>query len=294
VLTIGVFDGVHLGHKHLISKLREEAARQKMLSGVVTFRHNPEKLLSHRNKLPFLTEIEERVELLKHEGVDIVVPLSFTPELAQLSADYFIELLQRHLRMRGLVIGPDFALGRDREGNIEYLEKLGRQKNFSVTVVPPLTVNGKTVSSTSIRKALADGDMAKFNELTGRTFQLHGKVVTGAGRGEGLGFPTANLDVSSQQAIPQDGVYASMTHINGQVYRSVTNIGTNPTFGKNERTIESFLLDYHGDLYGHEISLDFVTKLRDEKKFHSAEELKKQVAEDIENGIEILKSKGAA
>jgi riboflavin kinase/FMN adenylyltransferase len=294
VLTIGVFDGVHLGHKHLISMLREQAARQSMLSGVVTFRHNPEKLLSHRNKLPFLTEIEERVELLKNEGVNIVVPLSFTPELAQLDAGHFVELLQKHLRMRGLVIGPDFALGKDREGNIEYLEKLGRERNFSVVVVPPLMVNGKTVSSTSIRKTLAEGDLTKFNELTGRTFHLHGKVVSGAGRGEGLGFPTANLDVSSQQAIPKDGVYASMTHINGQVYRSVTNIGTNPTFGRNERTIESFLLDYHGDLYGHEISLDFVTKLRDEKKFHSAEELQNQVAEDIKHGMEILKSKGAS
>jgi riboflavin kinase/FMN adenylyltransferase len=293
VLTIGVFDGVHLGHKHLISRLREEAVRQKMLSGVVTFRHDPEKLLSHHNKLPFLTEIEERVGLLKNEGVDYVVPLSFTPELAQLSAGHFIELLQKHLRMRGLVIGPDFALGKDREGNIDYLGKLGRERNFTVTVVPPLMVNGKTVSSTSIRKAIAEGDMNKYTELTGRPFSLHGKVVTGAGRGESLGFPTANLDVSSRHAVPQDGVYASMTHINGNVYQSLTNIGSNPTFGKNERTIESYLLNYSGDLYGRDISIDFIAKLRDEKKFGKAEDLKKQVAEDIRRGMEILNSKSA-
>jgi riboflavin kinase/FMN adenylyltransferase len=292
VLTIGVFDGVHLGHKHLITELLNQARQRQLVSGVVTFRHNPEKLLSHRNKLPFLTDIDERIGLLKDEGVDIVIPLSFTPELAQLSAGQFVVLLKKHLKMRGLVIGTDFALGKERQGDTDTLLKLGREMDFSVTVVPPLTVNGKVVSSTAIRKALVDGDMKKFSELTGRSFSLRGKVVAGAGRGEGLGFPTANLDVSSRQAIPPDGVYAGLAHINGKVYQSMTNIGQNPTFGNTERTIESFLIDYHGDLYGHEISVDFVAKLRDEKKFKNAEELKKQVAEDIRQGKIILKSVG--
>ncbi len=292
VLTIGVFDGVHLGHKHLIAELLHQARQRQLLSGVVTFRHNPEKLLSHRNKLPFLTDIEERTDLLKNEGVDIVIPLSFTPELAQLSAREFIVLLKKYLKMRGLVIGTDFALGKERQGDTDTLLKLGQEMDFSVTVVPPLTINGKVVSSTAIRKALADGDMKKFSELTGRPFSLHGKVVAGAGRGEGLGFPTANLDVSSRQAIPPDGVYAGLAHINGKVYQSMTNIGQNPTFGNTERTIESYLIDYHGDLYGHEISIDFVAKLRDEKKFKSIDELKKQVAEDIRQGKTILKSAG--
>jgi riboflavin kinase / FMN adenylyltransferase len=292
VLTIGVFDGVHLGHKHLIAELLHQARQKQLLSGVVTFRHNPEKLLSHRNKLPFLTDIEERTGLLKNEGVDIVIPLSFTPELAQLSAREFIVLLKKYLKMRGLVIGTDFALGKERQGDTGTLLKLGQEIDFSVTVVPPLTINGKIVSSTAIRKALADGDMKKYGELTGRPFSLHGKVVAGTGRGEGLGFPTANLDVSSRQAIPPDGVYAGLAHINGKVYQSMTNIGQNPTFGNTERTIESYLIDYHGDLYGHEISIDFVAKLRDEKKFKSIDELKKQVAEDIRQGKTILKSAG--
>jgi riboflavin kinase/FMN adenylyltransferase len=292
VLTIGVFDGVHLGHKHLIAELLHQARQKQLLSGVVTFRHNPEKLLSHRNKLPFLTDIDERTGLLKNEGVDFVIPLSFTPELAQLSAREFIVLLKKYLKMRGLVIGTDFALGKERQGDTGALLKLGQAMDFSVTVVPPLIINGKIVSSTAIRKALADGDMKKYGELTGRTFSLHGKVVAGAGRGEGLGFPTANLDISSRQAIPPDGVYAGLAHINGKVYQSMTNIGQNPTFGNSERTIESYLIDYHGDLYGHEISIDFVAKLRDEKKFKSIDELKKQVAEDIRQGKTILKSIG--
>src|SRR4030043_267474 len=198
VLTIGVFDGVHLGHKRLISELLNQAKKEKMLSGVVTFRHNPERLLSHRNKLPFLTDIEERLKLLKQEGVSMVIPLSFTPELAQLSAREFIALLQKYLKMRGLVTGKDFALGKEREGDTENLKILGRNMGFNGTIVPPLAISGETVSSTSIRKALAAGDMHKVAVLTGRPFNLTGKVIAGYGRGVSLGFPTANLEITAE------------------------------------------------------------------------------------------------
>jgi riboflavin kinase/FMN adenylyltransferase len=291
LLTVGVFDGVHLGHQRLISELLEQAARKKLLAGVVTFRQHPEDLLSAGRKLPFLTDIATRTKLLKEEGVDFVAPLSFTAQLARLDARAFIGLLQKHLKMRGLIIGSDFALGKAREGDTGALKKLGREMDFSVTVVPPLEINGEVVSSTSIRKALADGDMGKVHELTGRYYSLYGSVVTGAGRGEGMGFPTANLNVSAGQAIPPDGVYASLAHINGKVYQSMTNVGRNPTFGKNERTVESYLIDYSGDLYGHELSVDFVTRLRSEKKFGNIEELKRQVAEDVRRGKTILDSR---
>jgi riboflavin kinase/FMN adenylyltransferase len=291
LLTVGVFDGVHLGHQRLISELLEQAARKKLLAGVVTFRQHPEDLLSAGRKLPFLTDIATRTKLLKEEGVDFVAPLSFTVQLARLDARAFIGLLQKHLKMRGLIIGSDFALGKAREGDTGALKKLGREMDFSVTVVPPLEINGEVVSSTSIRKALAEGDMGKVHELTGRYYSLYGSVVTGAGRGEGMGFPTANLNVSAGQAIPPDGVYASLAHINGKVYQSMTNVGRNPTFGKNERTVESYLIDYSGDLYGHELSVDFVTRLRSEKKFGNIEELKRQVAEDVRRGKTILDSR---
>ena len=159
---------------------------------------------------------------------------------------------------------------------------------FSVTVVPPLKIKGEVVSSTAIRQALADADMEKYQRMTGRSFSLSGKVVAGAGRGGGLGFPTANLDVSKGQALPPDGVYCGLADINGKVYQAMTNVGTNPTFGENDLTIESFLLDYDGDLYGHKLSVDFVSHLRDEKKFKNINELKKQVAEDVKRGKEIL------
>jgi riboflavin kinase/FMN adenylyltransferase len=292
IVTIGVFDGVHLGHKELISELLKQAGENNLFSAVVTFRQHPEDLLYSNTKLPYLTDIKTRVTLLKNEGIDIIVPLSFTKELAGLDARRFIGLLQEHLRMRGMVIGSDFALGKAREGDKDNLRRLGKELGFSVTVVPPLEIAGEVVSSTTIRKAMAEGNMEKVRKLTGRYFSLHGKVVTGAGRGEGLGFPTANLNVNSGQALPPDGVYAGLAHINGEIYQTMTNIGKDPTFGGNERTVEAYLLDYHGDLYGYELTVDFVAKLRNEKKFASADDLKKQVAEDVRQGKSILESTG--
>ena len=292
LLTIGVFDGVHLGHQRLISELVKQAVRKHMLSGVVTFRQHPEDILSPGKTLPFLTDIKTRIKLLWDEGVDFIVPLSFTVRLAELGARQFIGLLQKHLKMRGLVIGPDFALGKQREGDIDTLRKLSKEMGFTLTIVPPLEIKGEIVSSTTIRKAMADGDMKKVRELTGRYFSLYGKVVIGTGRGESLGFPTANLDINSGQALPPDGVYAGLVRMNGKVYQSMTNIGRNPTFGNTKRTVETFLLDYSGDLYGHELSVEFVARLRDEKKFKNADELKKQLAEDIERGRIILDAAG--
>ena len=292
LVTIGVFDGVHLGHRRLISELLRHAREKDLLAVAITFRQHPEDYTLAKSKLPFLTDIETRVNLLEAEGIDIVVPLSFTRSLASLEAREFIELLRKHLRMQGLVIGSDFALGKDRAGDILMLQKLGEELGFTVTVVPPLVLNGETVSSTAIRKAMADGDMAKVHALTGRHFQLHGKVVTGAGRGNDMGFPTANLDVGTGHALPPDGVYAGIAHVNGNVFPAMTNIGKNPTFGRNERTIEAFLLDYHGDLYGHEISVDFVARLRDEKKFRNAEELRQQMTEDVAHGKRVLQQSG--
>jgi riboflavin kinase/FMN adenylyltransferase len=290
LLTIGVFDGVHLGHKHLISRLKELAHQQGLASGVVTFRQNPQEILSHRKKLPFLTNLNQRINLLKSEGIDAIIPLPFTPQLAKLSASSFLELLQKNLRMRGVVIGPDFALGRNREGDTETVRRLGKEMGFSVSVVPPLTIDGEVVSSTAIRKALAKGDMKRVQKLTGRPFRLQGCVVPGAGRGVKLGFPTANLEIEAEQALPPDGVYVSQANIGKQSYFSLTNIGQRPTFGRGERLVEVLLLDYDSDLYGQELEIDILERLRGEKKFNTAEELKKQIARDVERGKKWLSS----
>jgi len=292
LLTIGVFDGVHLGHKYLISKLVEQARQQGLLSGVVTFRQHPQELLSPQTRLPFLADLSERNNLLKNEGVDIIIPLSVSSELLQLGARQFVSLLRKHLRMRGLVVGPDFALGKHRDGDINTLCSLGQEMGFSVAVIPPVMINGEVVSSTAIRQILAGGDMGKVSRLAGRAFSLHGGVVTGSGRGVKLGFPTANLDINSEQALPADGVYASWAYIDGKAYQSMTNIGKNPTFDSGKRTVEVYVVDYRGDLYGHELKIDILERLRDEKKFSTAEELKKQIAEDVRQGKTVLNSRG--
>lgn len=292
LLTIGVFDGVHLGHKYLLSRLTERARQQDLLSGVATFRQHPQEVLSPQTELPFLTDLAERTNLLKSEGVEAIVTLSFTGELARLGARQFVGLLKKHLRMRGLVIGPDFTLGRDQEGNVDNLITLGQEMGFTVTVVPPVMVNGEVVSSTAIRKALANGDIKKVLDLAGRPFSLSGRVTSGAGRGLELGFPTANLAVAPEQALPADGVYATLAYIDGKTYQSMTNIGGQPTFGDNQRTVEVYVLDYHGDLYGHELKIDVMERLRGERKFDTIDKLKKQIAEDIKQGRAVLNSRG--
>jgi len=292
LLAIGVFDGVHLGHKYLLSQLMEHARQQNLLSGVVTFRQHPQEVLSPQTRLPFLTDLAGRINLLRNEGVDAIVTLSFTSELAQLSARQFVSLLKRYLKMRGLVIGPDFTLGRNREGNTNSLRTLGQDMNFTVAVIPPVTINGEVVSSTAIRNALANGDMKRVLSLAGRPFSLGGRVTSGTGRGLKLGFPTANLDIAAEQALPADGVYATWAYINGRTYQSMTNVGKSPTFGGSQRTVEVYVLDYHSDLYGHELKIDVMAQLRSEERFDTVDELKKQITEDIKQGRAILNSRG--
>jgi len=289
LVTIGVFDGVHQGHKHLIAKLKELAAKQSLCTVALTFHTHPQEILKPNSQPPFLTDASEKAELLKNEGVTSAIVLTFTPELAQLSARHFVELLQNKLRMQGLVIGPDFALGRRGEGNIPTLKKLGEELGFSVSVIPPVKMNGEIISSTVIRKAMADGDMEKVHKMMGRPFSLHGKVIHGKGRGASLGFPTVNLDVMKGQALPPDGVYATLAHTDDKTFPSVTNVGKNPTFGEAERTVEAFLLDFHEDLYQHEVKIEFIHKLRNEIKFADSDELIKQIYQDIEDTRNVLK-----
>ena len=292
LLTIGVFDGVHLCHQALISQLTQQAREQDLISGLVTFGQHPESVLSGRASLPYLTSLGQKIRLLKEGGVEAIIVLSFTPELAQLSAREFVGLLKKYLRMSGLVIGSDFALGRNREGNADTLDRLGRHLDFSVTVVPPVAINGEVVSSTAIRNALACGDMKRVRAMTGRYLRLEGCVITGKSRGVVLGFPTANLDISPKQALPADGVYASRAYIGEQAYPAVTNIGTRPTFGSGQRVVEVYIVDYQGNLYGSELKIDIIERLRGEIQFRTVDKLKKQIADDIKKARDILNRQG--
>jgi riboflavin kinase/FMN adenylyltransferase len=288
LLTIGVFDGIHLGHQRLLTHLRDEARRKNWLSGVVTFKSNPKAVLSRENKLLWLNDLETRISLLRGLGIDVVVVLPFTSELARVTAQRFVQLLKEHLRMRGLVVGPDFALGRGREGDTEKLRLLGQKMDFSVEVIPPVVLDGQVVSSSAIRQALAQGDMKRVEKLFGRLFSLEGQVVSGERRGRALGFPTANLELKPEQALPNDGVYATIAHVGHELIPSVTNIGVRPTFGVGKRLVETYLLDYEGEVLGQRLTIDLVDKLRDEKRFDVVEALKSQMVRDVEQARQIL------
>jgi riboflavin kinase / FMN adenylyltransferase len=290
LLTIGVFDGVHAGHRYLLEKLQQRAVEKNLLSGVVTFNPHPQSVLHPHNQLPWLSNLEDRVRAFQELGVNIVAVLTFTSRVAQLSAWEFMSLLKKHLRMQGIMVGPDFALGRGGEGNITLLRTLGHEMRFSLEVIPPYTINGEVVSSTLIRQALIQGDVRRVERLIGHYFYLRGKVITSDKRGRVLGFPTANLDIKPQQALPGNGIYATITQVDGKQFPSATNVGTRPTFGEGKKIVETHLLNYKGDLYGKEIRVEFVQKLRDEQRFPSSEELKIQINKDIRK-VEALLAK---
>ncbi len=288
LLTIGVFDGVHLGHQYLIRRLRREAEERGLLGGVVTFREHPQTVLNPRSRVNYLTTLEERAKLIYGLGIELVAALSFTTELSRLGAREFVLLLKEYLRMRGLMIGPDFALGRGREGDAVYLGALGKELDFSVDVVQPFKWDDETVSSTAIRDALARGDLAKVTKFLGRSFTLSGPVVRGVERGRTLGFPTANVAVDSNQALPADGVYATQVYVGDSGHKAVVNVGQRPTFSEEERTIEVHVLDFEGDLYGEEIKVELIERLRAERRFGSAEELRVQIGKDVQQARDIL------
>jgi riboflavin kinase/FMN adenylyltransferase len=288
VMTVGVFDGVHVGHRHLLAHLRSEADKHGWQSGIVTFKNHPEDTISTDGRLLWLDGLDTRIKLIQSLGIDIAIALSFTPELRQLSPREFAQKLQKHLKMRALIIGPDFAMGKNRQGNYDQLRSVGQELNFSVEVVPPFEVDGEVVSSSLIREVLSRGDMEKVARLLGRAYSLDGKIVSGDRWGRTMGFPTANLEVGAMQAIPKDGVYATITRTEGKVLPSVTNIGFRPTFGGKTRTIETYIIDYQNDLLDKDFSVDFVQRLRDEKHFDSIEELRQQISRDIKQAKPIL------
>ena len=288
-LTVGVFDGVHRGHTHLISQLVGEAASKGLMAGVVTFREHPAAVLSPSFQAQYLTSFEDRLDLLNETKIDFTVPITFDRALSKLTAEEFVSLLQDRLQMVSLVVGPDFAMGRNREGTIERLANLGDQMGFALTVVDGLQdAKGETVRSTTVRTALGEGEVERVAELLGRRFNLVGAVVSGEGRGGKLGFPTANIAPPQGMAVPGDGIYAAFAHLEGKRLMTAISIGTKPTFGHHDRAIEAFVLDFDGNLYGKSLRLEFVRRLRDQVKFDAVEALLEQADRDVAETKQIL------
>ena len=290
VLTIGVFDGVHRGHQSLIGKVIGEARAKGMSAGVLTFRNHPDSVLNPNFQPQYITSIVERIRLIKELGVDFVVPVTFDMEVAGLKARRFVELLRGKLRMRGLVVGPDFAMGYKREGNVRMLSSLGDEMGFEVSVVDLLSQGGDAVHSTSIRKAIVEGSVGDAAKKLGRNFSISGTVVAGEKLGRTLGYPTANVEVGADMAVPGDGIYATMALVDGERHMAATSIGTRPTFDGKGRTIEAFLLEFDNNLYNRQLRLEFVHRLRDELKFDSVDDLLKQMELDVEQTRTLLQA----
>ena len=283
-VTIGVFDGVHRGHLHLLERLAREARADGLAAGVVTFRNHPLSVLRPGARVEMLTDLDERVRLLRETGVDFVAPVSFDRDLAALSAAEFLAALRDGLNVRKLVVGPDFAMGRDRDGNSETLPALARSAGLDFVSVELMTDPAGVVKSTAIRRLIAAGDVSGAARLLGRDFSVRGVVVHGQRRGRELGYPTANVDVPPGFVVPADGIYATWARAEGDETprMAATSIGTRPTFADgDDRTVEAFLLDFSGDIYGRTVRLDFARRLRGEEKFDSVEALLERMGEDV-------------
>jgi riboflavin kinase/FMN adenylyltransferase len=280
-VAIGVFDGVHRGHRYLIGRMVERGRQEGLATMVVTFHPHPRLVVQPQTALTYLCGLEERIELLRELGVDSVVILSFTSELAQLSAREFVSLLGEELRMKLLVVGSDFALGRGREGDPETLKAFGQEMGFAVEQVALLAAGSEKVGSSATRLALARGDMETVASLLGRPFSLRGPIVRGAERGRSLGFPTANLALGLDRALPAFGVYVTRAYVGEGAYAAVTNIGVRPTFGEDKPTVETYILGLEGELHGQELRIELLHRLRGEMRFPNVDALKEQIEKDI-------------
>lgn len=281
VLTIGNFDGVHLGHREIFRRVVDKARELNGTATVVTFEPHPLRLLAP-DKAPLrLNTPEEKIRLLAASCIDLLVVLNFTRQLAELSAEAFVqEILVRKLGVKHLIVGYDYAFGRDRQGDTAFLTTQSKLHNFTLEILKPVRAEQQAHSSTVIRQFLQEGRVADVVKILGRNFTLDGEVVHGDGRGRKLGFPTANL-VTQKEILPRDGVYTVKVKWRKDYYDGVINIGSRPTFDGSAPTLEIHLIDFQGDLYAERLRIYFVDRLRDEQRFPSVELLQKAVADDI-------------
>jgi riboflavin kinase/FMN adenylyltransferase len=280
-VTLGNFDGVHLGHQALIAETVRQARTLNGPAVAVTFDPPPVRLLRPEAAPAQLTSLDHRIELLHQHGIDHVLLFRTTIDLLQLgAAEFFDRILREGLKAKAIVEGFNFAFGRHREGTTEVLQALGSQHGLPVTLVQPRIIDGKPVSSSRIREDIIQGRVEAAKALLGRPYRLAGIVGRGAERGRTLGFPTANLEQAAS-LIPGNGVYAVRVEHDGKTWAGASNIGPNPTFGENARKIETHLIGFAGDLYGKALRIDFLSKLRDPRPFASVDELKRQIRIDI-------------
>jgi riboflavin kinase/FMN adenylyltransferase len=292
-VTIGNFDGVHLGHQFIFRKLVEEARRAGRPAVAISFDPHP-KMVLHPERRPFylITTPEEKIGLLAGLGIDAFILIPFSVEYARMTADAFVRgILWERLRIRRILIGHDYTFGREREGNGAFLTEAGRRLGFEVKVMNAFGVGDTVISSTKIREALLAGEVRFAATLLGRPYNLGGRVVSGNHRGVRLGFPTANI-VPDKELVPAGGVYAVRVLRKGKRHDGVLNIGFNPTFADKKSSVEVHIFDFQQDIYGETLEILFIERIRDEVRFESPEKLIVQIGRDIDRAKEILRAEG--
>lgn len=291
LLSIGKFDGVHLGHYHLLEPMIKAARAEGVQSAVVTLHPNPLEVLAPHKRVEYLTTLDERVQRLGDLGLDLVIVMRFDAAVAQTPARRFMQTIADHIRVRQLWAGPGFALGKGRQGDLDFLRALGTELGYSVQVVGPMRIGNEVVSGTRIRGLLREGRIGEASVLMGRLPTLPGRVVAGAARGHELGYPTANLETPAKLLVPANGIYAVRVRLDGETLDGVASIGVRPTFEDDgERKVEVHIFDFQRDIYGRELTLEFVRRLRDEKRFDHVSALIAQMDEDAANARAILAS----
>jgi riboflavin kinase/FMN adenylyltransferase len=281
ILTIGVFDGVHRGHQYLFSQVVRRAAALGCQSAALTFDPHPDLVVRPDSGRLYLSDLDERVERIAAEKLDLLIVLPFTHETMNQSALDFMRRLCGAVALRELWAGPDLAVGHKREGTLARLAELGRTLGYTVHPVDPYALKGIQVRSTSIRAALERGDVEQAAVQSGRPFELHGIVVEGDKRGRTIGFPTANIAVNPRHVIPANGVYVCTVDVEGRRYGAVTNIGVRPTFDGVARRVETYILDFNDEIYGEELRVRFLKRLRGEQKFDGIAGLVAQITSDV-------------
>lgn len=295
VLTIGVFDGVHLGHQSLIRGVVQRAWEMEAGATILTFHPHPRSVVAPDSRWGYLCSLEERIARIAELGPDRLLVLPFTPQLAATSAEMFVEEMLQHLPLRELDVGADFSLGQGGRGDLALLRQLGERWSFTVRSIPPVCLEGCVVSSTRIRRMVQLGDVRAAARCLGRPFSLRGSVVSGAGRGAPLGFPTANLHLHARQILPADGVYAARAQLPAMVGQAtplpaLAYVGRRPTFPDRERVVEAHLLDFSGGLLGYELRVELLLKLRPDQAFDSAEALVAQMERDAARARQLLRA----
>lgn len=288
IITLGNFDGLHLGHQELIRKIILRAKETGGLSMVVTFRPHPLKILAPEKCPPLISIYEEKIQLLEKLGIDVLVKIPFTLDFSAMEPrDFVKDILVDLLGAKEIFVGYNYRFGKGRKGNIQMLRDLGRELGFIVREVEQVSLNGEVISSTRIRQLLINGEVEHAAKLLGRPYALCGIVVKGDGRGRGLGFPTANI-VSKHSIIPSNGVYAVRLFVRDKFYNGIVNIGMRPTFDAKSLAIEVHIFDFDEDIYGEELTVYFAGKIREERKFGNAEALVNQINADINSAKGLL------